>query len=593
MTVKNDHRQEEEGMAITKLRRVVTYERVSSEDQRERATIKTQQDELAADISREPDVKPGTRYIDDGVSGKVRMALRPAGKRLLADAARGLFDEVWVWKIDRLGRDDVDPLVVWRDLENLGIKVHSVTEWISDPFMYHIHVAVAAQERRNFMARSAAGMSRAAREGRYTGGIVPLGYQVEGRKQHARLVPSDKLIWGDWTQAKLVSQIYRWLAIDGWSCRRIANHLNALLVPTAYAKDERLVRRGQRKERTQGLWRAGRIRNLVKNPVYRGELQYGRRSTIPDGREVIVAEVPALVSREIWEAAQMTLSGNRIMAKNTERNYLLKSVIRCGICGLTYIGAWGRGFVWYRCNGRLTDRGPIPERCSALTIKGPDIEGVVWDDIERFLREPGDILEELAKEREMDSGEAVAEAERMTLESAMVDLARPRTKAIDLNTRDRISDAELDELLAEVAREQEGIEKRLDELQSAMADVQEPLDADLLEDVRRRLDEGLDDLQRQEVVRLLVKRITAYTELGPEGKKAKVMIEYRFPAVVNTFMGTGSPPRPFVLENIRLNILPPCWGVSIGLSLEPPQDGARSHRRWPHQARRTMQKIHE
>ena len=531
-------------MTSTTLRRIVTYERVSSEDQRERATIKTQQDELAADLSRQPDVRPGDRYIDDGVSGTVPMALRPAGKRLLADAALGLFDEVWVWKIDRLGRDDVDPLVVWRDLENLGIKVHSVTEGISDPFMYHIHVAVAAQERRNFMARSAAGMSRAAREGRYTGGIVPMGYLVEGKKQHAHLVPSDKLIWEDWTEAKLVSQIYLWLAISGWSCRRIANHLNAIGIPTAYSKDDRMVRRGQRKERTQGLWRAGRIRNLVKNPVYRGELHYGRRSTKPDGREVIVAEVPALVTKEIWEAAQMTLSGNRIMAKNTKRNYLLKSVIRCGICGLTYIGAWGRGFVWYRCNGRLSDRGPIPERCSALTIKGPDIEGVVWDDIERFLREPGDILEELSQEREMDSGAAIAEAEIMTLESAMVDLARRRKKAIDLNTRDRISDAELDELLAGVAQEQDGVEKRLDELQDAKADVQEPLGPDLLEELRRRLDDGLDDPQRQEVVSLLLKQITVYTEVEPEGKKAKVLIEYRFPAVVNTFMGKDSWPPP-------------------------------------------------
>ena len=132
-------------MTTTTLRRVVTYERVSSEDQRERATIKTQQDELAVGLSKEPNVRLGTRYIDDGVSGTIPMALRPAGKRLLADAGRGLFDEVWVWKIDRLGRDDVDPLVVWRDLELLGIKVHSVTEGSSDPFMYHIHVAVAAQ----------------------------------------------------------------------------------------------------------------------------------------------------------------------------------------------------------------------------------------------------------------------------------------------------------------------------------------------------------------------------------------------------------------------------------------------------------------
>ena len=77
-------------MTTTTLRRVVTYERVSSEDQRERATIKTQQDELAVDLSKEPNVRLGTRYIDDGVSGTIPMALRPAGKRLLADAGRGL-----------------------------------------------------------------------------------------------------------------------------------------------------------------------------------------------------------------------------------------------------------------------------------------------------------------------------------------------------------------------------------------------------------------------------------------------------------------------------------------------------------------------
>ena len=66
-------------MTTTTLRRVVTYERVSSEDQRERATIKTQQDELAVDLSKEPNVRLGTRYIDDGVSGTIPMALRPAG----------------------------------------------------------------------------------------------------------------------------------------------------------------------------------------------------------------------------------------------------------------------------------------------------------------------------------------------------------------------------------------------------------------------------------------------------------------------------------------------------------------------------------
>ena len=36
-------------------------------------------------------------------------------------------------------------------------------------------------------------------------------------------------------------------------------------------------------------------------------------------------------------------------------------------------------------------------------------------------------------------------------------------------------------------------------------------------------------------VGLQVRQITVHTEETPEGKKAKVLIEYRFPAVVNTF----------------------------------------------------------
>ena len=532
-------------MTTTDLKRVATYERVSSEDQRERETIKTQSDALAQRLAYDPTVRLVARFSDDGVSGTIPMGKRLGGRRLLQAAQSREFDELWVYNIKRLGREVIDLLVLIRQLEPLGVRLVSLQEGEQTGIGYDMQVVLADYDRRHLLKVLADGMNRTAREGRYTGGIVPLGYVVLDRKQHARVTPCDEHFWGNWTEADSVRQIYHWLAVEGWSCGKIADYLNSLGVPTAYSKDGRLVKRGQRKERTQGVWRSGRIRNLARNPVYGGEQHYGRRSTNPDGREVIVAKVPALVSPEIWEAAQKTLSGNRLMAKNTRRSYLLKSVIRCGICGLTYIGSWGRGFAWYRCNGRLTDRGPIPERCLALALKGPDIDAVVWDDIERFLRDPGDILEELAQEGTMDAGAAIAEAERLTLESAMVDLAGRRKKAIDLYTRDQISDAELDELLAEIGRERDGVAKRLDELQEAASEPQEPLDPDLLEQVRRRLNEGLNDTQRQEVVRLLVKRITVHTAVEPEGKKAKLLIEYRFPsAVVNTFTDKGSWPQP-------------------------------------------------
>ena len=57
------------------------------------------------------------------MSGTIPIAERPDGRRLLADAAAGRFEEIWVYKVDRLGRDAVDLLVVRRRLDALGIAL--------------------------------------------------------------------------------------------------------------------------------------------------------------------------------------------------------------------------------------------------------------------------------------------------------------------------------------------------------------------------------------------------------------------------------------------------------------------------------------
>jgi hypothetical protein len=66
---------------------------------------------------------------------------------------------------------------------------------------------------------------------------------------------------------------------------------------------------------------------------------------------------------------------------------------------------------------------------------------------------------------------------------------------------------------------------------------------DTLAEIRSRLDAGLTDAQRQEIVRLLAS-VVVHTSVDENGKKtAKALVTYRFPGVVNTFTGTGSWPR--------------------------------------------------
>jgi len=525
---------------------VATYERVSSEDQRDRETIKTQRDVLVSRLRSEPSRRVVMRYTDDGISGTIPLNERPGGKKLLEDAAKGLFKEVWVSGLDRLGRDVVDSIIAKQQLNAMGVVVRSATENVTTDFEFDLRAVLAAEERRTFLARSKAGMIRAAKEGRYFGGVVPYGYLVNGRKGEAKLVPSDLVVWGDWTEADVIRHIYDRLARDLWSCVKIADELNTLGVPTSYTKDNRMVRVGLRKQKTRGVWRSGRIRNLVVNPTYRGEQQYGRRSSTE--REVVSAEVPALVSEDVWFSALETLSQNRIAAGNAHRAYLLKSVIKCVVCGLKYSGGWDKRTetVRYRCNGKQHERGLIEGKCQSKSLKGSDLEPVVWSDIEALLRNPGNIVEELAMERDMNPQAALAEAERVTLEAALRQTAAERSNAIRLATKSTISDHELSELTSEIAERREAIEARLSALSVPIEEEAEPVDGDVLAQVRRRLDQGLSDVERQEIVQLLVNRITIYSEGEETGKKqATAVVEYRFPkSVVATFTGRGSSRRP-------------------------------------------------
>ena len=533
------------------VRWVAVYERVSSDDQRERETIKTQTDVIDRYLAVRSDFRVYRRYHDDGVTGKLPLRERPEGGRLLADALAGKFQAIVMTRPDRLGRNEIDRLQIFTFFQELEIELIGVCEPFGDEFVHGIHAIVDGHYLRRLLALSKDGMTRAANEGRYCGGIVPLGFKVVGEKQTARLVPSDVTIWGNWTEAGLVRHIYRRLAVDGWSCRRAADELNALRVPTAYEKDGREVeRKGDRKRRTQGKWRAGRIRNLVANPVYKGLLQYGRRSK--KGREVISASINELVSEEIWNAAQETLARNRVAPKNGQRTYLLRSRIICGTCGLHYCGSKGRGVTtWYRCDGQMVDRGPLEGRCPSKSIKGEVLEPIVWDVIETFLRNPGEILNEIAEEMNGGGTAAAVEADRTTLQASVQSMRGQKDRILDLFRKELISEEDVAAQLRKIGEEEREIAERLEALEAVPVRVLEPIPPDLLAEIRSRLPQ-LDDRQRQEIVSLLVDRIVINTEFVDGKKEANAIVDYRFPAVDETFRGIPAGQNYTVRRVVRL-----------------------------------------
>ena len=107
--------------------RVGIYLRVSTEEQRERQSIETQRDfgERYCQLHQMP---ISEFYVDDGISGTVPLENRPGGKRILEDARTGKFDQLLVFRLDRLGRETRLILNAVAELEKFGIRVRSMTE---------------------------------------------------------------------------------------------------------------------------------------------------------------------------------------------------------------------------------------------------------------------------------------------------------------------------------------------------------------------------------------------------------------------------------------------------------------------------------
>jgi len=87
----------------SKPERVALYLRVSSEEQKTKETIETQDDFLEeyCKLYRHDVAKV---YKDAAISGTVPLHERPAGRELLEDARAGKFDVVLAYKLDRIGR---------------------------------------------------------------------------------------------------------------------------------------------------------------------------------------------------------------------------------------------------------------------------------------------------------------------------------------------------------------------------------------------------------------------------------------------------------------------------------------------------------
>lgn len=547
---------------------VVGYARVSTDLQREKESIKTQ-----VDLIERYCVERGYKLVetiqDDGVSGTLPLEQRPGGRRLLELCRSGKVAALVVYRADRIGRDVwVNEMAVRELHDQLGVDFQGVAEKIdlSSPIgraMFTFQSAIAKLEREGTLQRSRDATIRLAREGTWLGGITPFGYRLEGKDREARLrIASEVDPETGMSEADVVRMMFAWSANDGLSSIQIAQRLNDLNIPTSYVRDERLIQRtgndgyGKRKEKTSGLWRGGRVRNMLVEPTYKGLHVWGRRGSKRRRKDTPVTlverEVPALVDKATWDGAQLTLARNRIARPDiVKRPYLLRGLMKCSHCGHSFVGTVSQGKFagqlsreefeamemrgdymlrpYYMCNGRnLPERrkGPDALNCPSGYLRAKELEALVWGEVEGMLNEPEKVVGELETLLRQRLGEGAGESDLFReLEGLRAEAAGKegeRNALYRLFRKGMLPETDLESQLSELREEEMAIGARLELVEKAVEkakDARSSLDGarSLLSHMKAKVESDDSWSSRRRAIETLVAGIEVET-LATEGR---------------------------------------------------------------------------
>jgi DNA-binding transcriptional regulator YiaG len=254
----------------------------------------------------------------------------------------------------------------------------------------------------------------------------------------------------------------------------------------------------------------------------------------------VVREVPAIVDENTWRKAQETLAQNLLFgARNTKNCYLLRGLAKCGLCGLTFIGSktvrtGGKVDFYYRCNGKHGTRGLFGaegKRCPSKDMNGSFLEQAIWNDIEGFLRNPGEVAEALRQNIAKQGSTEAPELDRRAIEGALASKSEERSRVLALFRKGRIDEAALDAQLSDIETEETALQERLTAANrvepatsmAALASVEE-----MLKKLQAKLGLGVPWELKRELVEVLVDGITVDTVETGHRRVAVVNARYRF-----------------------------------------------------------------
>ncbi len=334
-------------------RRAVVVARVSSEEQAndDRISLRHQLTETRR-YAEQRGYEVIGEYVEPGVSGAAKLDARPVIQRLLRE--EGFDAAVWL-KFDRLSRSTLIGLQIMQALEQRGVTVLSVQEPL-DPgtpegrlFRQQL-LSFAEFERERIRERTVTGRRARAAVGRWPGGAVPFGVDVDDT---GRLVINKR-------EATAIKRAATLLARGG-TTGDVARLWNEA---------------GLRSKMRSTVWTAGMVRRLFAQDRLSAGVHNFWGHDLPHP-VIITPDLHARVRKSLRQAAvRRGAHGGRLNV------YPLSGRIICP-CEGKMVGFQARGIRYYRCQRRYGQPG-----CDSEVIKllrAQEVEDRAWNSLMHIL----------------------------------------------------------------------------------------------------------------------------------------------------------------------------------------------------------------
>ena len=442
--------------------RVTYYARVSSESDEQLNSLGNQISYYEDFIRKNAAWTFVPGYIDEGLSG-ISTKRRENFNRMVDDAEAGKFDLVITKEISRFARNTLDSIQYTRQLLNAGVGVFFQNDNINtfdedSELRLSIMSSIAQDELRKLSSRVKFGHQQAIKQNVVLGNSRIFGYI----KNDGRLVIDEE-------QAGMVRELFELYATDEYSMKQL---------------ETLFWEKGYRNHNGKKIAHST-MSGMISNPKYKGyyvgnkvkvvDMFTKKQKFLPPEEWVMFKDetgeiVPAIVSEELWDAANAVLKKRSEDVKNRQgicnHANLLTGKLYCTHCGTAYyrrdsVDRQGNKNSKWVCSGKIKNGA---DSCDSFAIYEDELKPLLLE----VFREAEPQIEALIEEyiqmyKELHQGDSMArrmEALRCTIDTVQ----KKKQKLLAFNAQGALSDRDFLAMNAECTRELEAAEKELEEL---------------------------------------------------------------------------------------------------------------------------------